>query len=101
MKIELDKVREKRASHDIRITAPPERGIVTKIFHDEGYGFIAMDDGLEVYFHQNAVHELAFDDLEDGMEVKLNVEPGQKGPQATTVNPLPAVSHYAKKGSTT
>lgn len=101
MKTELDKIREKRASHEVRISAPPERGIITKLLRDEGYGFIAMENGTEVYFHRNAVHDLAFEDLDDGMEVSLNIEPGEKGPQATTVNPVPSVTEfYSNKGST-
>lgn len=102
IKVELEKIREKRASHDIRTNAPPERGIVSKVFRDEGYGFITMEDGTEVYFHRNAVHDLAFEEIEDGLEVSLNVEPGEKGPQATTVNPVPSVTQlYSDKGSTT
>jgi cold shock CspA family protein/ribosome-associated translation inhibitor RaiA len=101
MKTELDKVRDKRASHDVRMSAPPERGIVSKLFPDEGYGFISLHNGTEVYFHRNAVHDLTFEELDDGMEVSLNIEPGEKGPQATTVNPLPSTTqHYGDKGST-
>lgn len=60
-----------------------------------------MGDGMEVYFHRNAVHDMAFEALEDGMEVSLNIEPGDKGPQATTVNPVPSISrYYDDKGST-
>jgi ribosomal subunit interface protein len=102
METELDKIREKRASHEVRMSAPPERGIISKLVRDEGYGFIAMENGTEVYFHRNAVHDLTFEDLDDGMEVSLNIEPGEKGPQATTVNPVPLVSEfYSNKGSTT
>ena len=102
MEIELEKIREKRASHDVRISAPPGRGVVTKLFREEGYGFIAMEDGTEVYFHRNAVHDMPFDAIEDGMEVSLNVEPGDNGLQATTVNPVPsATQYYANKGSIT
>lgn len=102
MKIELDKIREKRGSHNIRVNAPPERGVISKLMREEGYGFIAMEDGTEVYFHRNAVHDLSFEALDEGIEVSLNVEPGEKGPQASTVNPVPSVTeYYGNKGSTT
>jgi cold shock CspA family protein/ribosome-associated translation inhibitor RaiA len=102
METELETIRGKRASYDIRSAAPPQRGIVKKLFADEGYGFIAMDNGLEVYFHRNAVHDMAYEDLDEGMEVSLNTEPGEKGLQATTVNPVPSVTeYYGNKGSTT
>ena len=101
LKIELGKIREKRASHEVHINVPPERGIVRKIFREEGYGFILLENGTEVYFHRNAVHDLAFEEMEDGLEVSLNVEPGQKGPQATTVNPVALVTQlYRDKRST-
>jgi cold shock CspA family protein/ribosome-associated translation inhibitor RaiA len=96
--IELERIREKRASHSIEVTVPPERGVVTKLFLEEGYGFIATEDGREVYFHRNAVRDLDFKEM-DGMSVSLNIEPGEKGLQATVVQPLPPEAHYAEKRS--
>ena len=96
--LELDKIREKRASHTIDVGTPPERGVVTKLFPDEDYGFIAIEDGTEVYFHKNAVRDMEFEEL-DGMEVSLNVEPGEKGLQATVVQPVPPEAHYIDKNT--
>lgn len=91
LEIEVDKFREKRASKEVRLPPVPLHGVVSKLFRDEGYGFILQDGGGEVYFHRNALHGLSFDELEDGTEVAFNVEEGEKGPQATTVNPLPTL----------
>jgi cold shock CspA family protein/ribosome-associated translation inhibitor RaiA len=100
MKVELDKIREKREAREIRVAGPPERGVVSKLLRDKGYGFISMENGMEVYFHRNAVHNLSFEEIEDGMEVSLNIEPGDHGPQATTVCAVPPIGqHYADKGS--
>ena len=96
--VELEKIREKRASHEVDVSAPPERGVVTKLFPQEGYGFVATDDGTEVYFHKNAVRDIVFEDM-DGMTVSLNIEPGEKGPQATVIQPLPPEAHYVDKRS--
>ena len=96
--VELEKIREKQASHEIDVSAPPERGIVTKLFPGEDYGFIAMEDGTEVYFHRNAVRDAVFEQM-DGMEVSLNIEPGEKGLQATVVQPLPPEAYYVDKRS--
>jgi cold shock CspA family protein len=102
LKVELDKIREKRSSHEIRITTPAERGVVSKVLRDEGYGFILLGDGREVYFHRNAVHDLEFEQIDEGFEVNLSVAPGEKGLQATTVNPVPLIAElYGDKGSTT
>jgi cold shock CspA family protein/ribosome-associated translation inhibitor RaiA len=89
VEIELQKFREKRASKEIRLPPLQFRGVVCKLFPREGYGFILREGGGEVYFHRNALHGLTFENLEDGTEVAFNVEAGEKGPQATTVNPVP------------
>lgn len=91
--IELRKLREKRARTEVRTSPIPAlQGVVSKVYPRKGYGFILQEGGGEVYFHKNALHGLAFKDLEDGLEVVFEVEPGKKGPQATTVNPIPAVA---------
>ncbi len=90
--IEIRKFREKRASKEIRTEPiPPYRGVISKLFRDQGYGFILKEGGGEVYFHKHAVHGLTFDELEDGTEVAFNVIEGKKGLQATTVNPVPVI----------
>jgi len=69
-----------------RPASPPELGVVDEIFADEGYGFILTDAGERVYFHRNAVHGgLEFEQLAEGQRVGLNIEGGDKGPQATVV----------------
>jgi len=96
--LELERIREKRASHEVHVNTPPERGIVTKLFPEEGYGFITLEDGTDVYFHKNAVRDAVFEQM-DGMEVSLNVEPGEKGLQATVVQPTPPEARYVDKRS--
>lgn len=92
VEIELKKFREKRASTEVRLPpVPPLHGVISRLFPDEEYGFILQDGGGEVYFHKNAVHGFNFEDLTDGTEVVFNVEEGEKGPQATTVNPVPVI----------
>jgi len=86
--IELRKYREKRASTNLRLPPmPPHRGVVSKLFPNEGYGFILKEGGGEVYFHANALRELTFEQLEDGTDVVFGLEEGAKGPQATIVSP--------------
>lgn len=91
VEIELRKFREKRATTEVRPAPLPLRGVVSKIFRREGYGFILQEAGGEVYFHRNALQGLAFDSLEDGHEVAFQSEPGAKGPQATAVQSAPVV----------
>jgi cold shock CspA family protein len=70
--------------------SPPHRGLVDRVLLDEGYGFIVTEDGRTVYFHRNAVSGgLAFEGLEEGQRIALNLEPGEEGLQATVVLPAP------------
>jgi cold shock CspA family protein/ribosome-associated translation inhibitor RaiA len=70
---------------------PPEQGVIDEVFPEEDHGFILTDAGERVYFHRNALHgALALETLEEGQRVALNVEGGEKGPQATVVRPAPA-----------
>jgi ribosomal subunit interface protein len=63
-------------------------GTIARVFTDRGYGFIVTDEGEEVYFHQNALHELDFASLPLGLPVELEIERGERGPQASRVFPV-------------
>jgi cold shock CspA family protein/ribosome-associated translation inhibitor RaiA len=60
-------------------------GIVRKIVADEAYGFIATNDKLDVFFHANALKDVAINELSEGDEVLFAMEEGDKGLQATWV----------------
>jgi ribosomal subunit interface protein len=62
-------------------------GTIAQVFTDRGYGFILTDEGEEVYFHRNALHELDFASLPLGLPVEFEVERGTEGPQASRVFP--------------
>lgn len=66
-------------------TAPPVAH-VTKIFSDDGFGFLETDDGREIYFHSNSVIGETFDNLQVGSLVRFAEEQGAMGPQASTVS---------------
>lgn len=71
---------------DTKAHARPPHGVVTKVFHDRGYGFIAAGvDGHEVYFHRNSVINDRFEKIGVGTKVRYAEEDGDKGPQASTV----------------
>ncbi|WP_448873912.1 cold shock domain-containing protein [Desulfobulbus propionicus] len=60
-------------------------GIVRKIVPDEAYGFIVTNDKLDVFFHANALKDVAINEISEGDEVLFAMEEGDKGPQATWV----------------
>ncbi len=79
------KMRGEVKSHEV-----PPHGKVARLFSYEGYGFVAMSDGREIYFHKNSVVAGGFDRLEVGHEVRVTVAEGEsaEGPQASTVTPI-------------
>ena len=72
--------RGKIKAHEI-----PPHGRVKQLFPQMDYGTIEAADGREIYFHKNSIVGAAFDELEEGFEVRFVETQGEKGPQASTV----------------
>jgi cold shock CspA family protein len=89
-----DYVRRRRGTVKAHEATP--HGRVSKLFPDEGYGFIDTPDGREVYFHRHSVLHEGFDRLAIGTEVAFVEEEGKKGPQATTVRPAGRHHHLGE-----
>jgi CspA family cold shock protein len=51
----------------------------------KGYGFIAREEGEDVFVHYSAIQGDGFRNLEEGQTVEFDVEPGRKGLQAANV----------------
>jgi cold shock CspA family protein/ribosome-associated translation inhibitor RaiA len=64
------------------------RGRVSQLFPIGEYGYIQADDGHEVYFQRSSVLGDAFRRLSTGSRVSFAEEPGDNGPQASTVRLL-------------
>jgi cold shock CspA family protein len=75
----------RRQRGDIKSHALLPEAHVSKILPREGYGFLISNDGREIYFHKNSVLGRAFPRLKIGTTVRFAEEPGEKGPQASTV----------------
>jgi CspA family cold shock protein len=60
-------------------------GIVKWFDEKKGFGFIAQDDGEDVFVHQNAIDAEGFGTLSPGDRVEFDVVQGRKGPQASNV----------------
>jgi cold shock CspA family protein/ribosome-associated translation inhibitor RaiA len=79
-----DRVRLMRG--DVKEHVPTSSGEIVRLFDEPRgrYGFLATDDGREVYFHEHALLD-AWDDVVVGDRVRFVEEAGDKGPQASTV----------------
>ncbi|MHB8134649.1 MAG: cold-shock protein [Anaerolineaceae bacterium] len=51
----------------------------------KGYGFLAREDGADVFVHFSAIQGAGFRTLEEGQKVEFVIEQGQKGLQAAEV----------------
>lgn len=85
-----DFAREQRGT--VKLHEPPAHGRVAEISRAGGYGFIDTAD-RRVYFNRASVLGSAFDELAPGTLVTFVEEPGEKGPQASTVRVL-GKHHY-------
>ena len=54
----------------------------------KGFGFIAQDDGPDVFAHFRAIKGTGFRTLTEGQKVQFTVTKGQKGLQAEDIVPL-------------
>jgi len=57
-----------------------------KWFNDQkGYGFIALEDGKDVFVHHSAILGDGYKSLREGQDVTFEVTNGPKGQQAANV----------------
>jgi cold shock CspA family protein/ribosome-associated translation inhibitor RaiA len=72
----------------------PPHGLITRLFYQDGYGFLETPDEREVYFNRASVLNGGFDRLEVGDEVRFAEEHGDEGPQASSVEPVGREGHH-------
>jgi len=61
------------------------KGTVKWFNESKGYGFIAQEDGNDVFVHYTAIQGDKFKTLKQGEQVTMDIVQGPKGPQAANV----------------
>jgi CspA family cold shock protein len=62
-----------------------QEGTVKWFYETKGYGFIAKDDGDDIFVHVSAIAKNGFKTLEEGERVKFDIEKTPKGLAAVNV----------------
>jgi cold shock protein len=63
-------------------------GTVKWFNNEKGYGFIARDEGADVFVHHSAIQMNGYRSLVEGQRVEFEVVAGDKGDQARNVRAL-------------
>ena len=61
------------------------KGTVKWFNNQKGYGFIAGEEGTDLFVHHTAIQGEGYKSLNEGDTVEYEVGSGQKGPQAQNV----------------
>jgi CspA family cold shock protein len=64
------------------------QGTVKWFNAEKGYGFIAVDQGPDVFVHYSSIETDGYKSLDEGQRVEFEVTQGQKGPQADKVRTI-------------
>jgi cold shock protein len=64
------------------------QGTVKWFNAEKGFGFIAREDGPDVFVHYSEIAGDGFRSLEENQQVEFDVTQGPKGPQAANVRPV-------------
>ena len=63
-------------------------GTVKWFNESKGFGFLAQDDGNDVFVHYSAIQKEGFKTLREGQRVRFEIVDGPKGPAAANVEPI-------------
>ncbi len=66
------------------------QGTVKWFNPDKGYGFIAVDNGRDVFVHYTAIQMDGYRTLEEGQRVEFDIMQSDRGPQADAVRAVSA-----------
>lgn len=87
---QLIRIEDARSHEALAHATDGQSGMITRLFAEQGYGFIEIGSAPELYFTRNAIVGADFDQLEIGtmVQVTRTTDEGPMGPQASAVRLL-------------
>ncbi len=85
---ELQKIVDKQRGEVKSHPQQQAQAMVEKLFPRMDYGFLRTMDGQQIYFHKNSVPHRHWQNLKVGTAVRYTPQIGEKGLQASTVEPV-------------
>ena len=64
------------------------QGTVKWFNNKRGWGFIVKENGEDIFVHYSAIKGEGFKSLDEGQRVQFEIEEGDKGPAAASVEPV-------------
>jgi CspA family cold shock protein len=64
------------------------KGKIKRLMRERGFGFIAAEDGREIFFHQSELQNISFSDLHEEDQLEFDVAKGDKGPKAENIKKI-------------
>jgi CspA family cold shock protein len=64
------------------------KGKVKRLMRERGFGFIAAEDGREIFFHQSELQNTSFNALKEEDQLEFDVAKGDKGPKAENIKKI-------------
>jgi cold shock protein len=74
--------------HCFKGGTPLAQGTVKWFSNEKGYGFITREGGDDVFVHHTAIQTEGYRSLTEGQKVEFEVVQGDKGLQASNVQPV-------------
>jgi cold shock protein len=65
--------------------AERKQGTVKWFNADKGFGFIAQEDGEDLFAHYSEIQSNGYRSLEEGAKVEFEITQGKKGKQASAI----------------
>ena len=86
---QLEDIVRKRSGHRVKPHPETLHGKIARLVPDEGYGFIAAQDGREFFFRRESVaSKKQWLELTEGTKVRFSEHDGQQGPHASAVTAI-------------